>query len=400
MAFLTACSDSGDSIAFNPSVAPQNVQVVAGDSNSGQVQNTISWTLDPTATGDYVVYVGNTPGVTESSSVVIPAANGFNYVTHSGIDVVAGSTYYYRVQANAGGVSSILSAEVAGIPQQTITGNALNDVAWNGIDTLIAVGDSGTIISSPNGMTGAWSDAANAVTSNSLSGVTWANGQFVIVGAGGTVLTGDASNWNPEESTVPADLEDVTWFGDGYIAVGKLGTVITSIDGSAWEKQDLGTAATQLTLQAVASNGTQIVVVGTNGIILNSPDGGATWNTQQQGNNQLNDVTWNGKQFGVVGANDTILTSPDGVTWTSHIPGTPNITFVAASQWDSSLPSDPLLGAVGSAGTFVVSPDSVTGYSIPTGTDEQLSGMTWVDNVTPPYFVMVGNDGTVLTSQH
>jgi photosystem II stability/assembly factor-like uncharacterized protein len=139
--------------------------------------------------------------------------------------------------------------------------------------------------------------------------------------------------------------------------------------------------------------------VGTNGTILNSPDGGATWSTQQQGNNQLNDVTWNGQQFGVVGANDTILTSPDGVTWTSHIPGTPNITFVAASQWDSSIPSNPVLGAVGSAGTFVVSPDSVTGYSIPTGTDEQLSGMTWVDNVTPPYFVMVGNDGTVMTSQ-
>ena len=101
-----------------------------------------------------------------------------------------------------------------------------------------------------------------------------------------------------------------------------------------------------------------------------------------------------------MGSNDTILTSTDGIDWTPHLPGTPDITFVAASQWDSSLPVNPILGALGSAGTFVVSPDAVTGLSIPTGTDELLSGMTWVDDgVNPPYFVMVGNDGTVLTSQ-
>ena len=101
-----------------------------------------------------------------------------------------------------------------------------------------------------------------------------------------------------------------------------------------------------------------------------------------------------------MGSNDTILTSTNGIDWTSHIPGTPDITFVAASQWDSSLPVNPVLGAVGSVGTFVVSPDVVTGLSIPTGTDQQLSGMTWVDDgVTSPYFVIVGNDGTVLTSQ-
>ena len=82
----------------------------------------------------------------------------------------------------------------------------------------------------------------------------------------------------------------------------------------------------------------------------------------QDVNNDLNDITWDGNQFGVVGSNDTILTSPDGVNWASHIPGTPNITFVAASQWDSGVPTNPVLGAVGSAGTFVVSPDAVTGF--------------------------------------
>ncbi len=118
-------------------------------------------------------------------------------------------------------------------------------------------------------------------------------------------------------------------------------------------------------------------------------------------NNDLNDISWDGSQFGVVGSNDTMLTSPDGITWTSHVPGTSDINFVAVTQWDSALPASPVLGTVGSAGTFVVNPDAGPGIIIRTGTTEQLGGMTWVDDgMNPAYFVIVGNDGTVLTNQY
>ncbi len=412
---LAACDNSNDGVAavpvppLDPTVGPQNVQVVSGDDNSTDVRNTISWTLDPAA-ASYVVYVDNTPGVTESSSVVVPSAKGFNYVTHSGVDVVAGTTLYYRVQALSDGVSSILSDEVTGTPQESKTDKALNDVAWNGT-TLVAVGASGVILSSPNGMADGWTDVS-IVTSNPLTGVTWGS-KFVIVGSGNTVLTSlDGTTWNPEGLSIsPAvSLEDVTWLGDRYIAVGLNGAIITSdANGSAWTELNPGIDVGTITLKGVAGNeggngnGNIIVVVGTNGTILTSDDDGVTWTEAvlpEFANESLNDISWDGNQFGVVGSNDTILTSPDGVTWTSHIPGTPDITFVAASQWDSSLPVNPVLGAVGSAGTFVVSPDAVTGFSVPTGTNQQLSGMTWVDDgVNPAYFVIVGNDGTVLTSQ-
>jgi hypothetical protein len=350
--------------------------------------------------------------------VVVPTDYGYNYVTHS--DVVKDNTYYYRVQALSGEQSSILSDEVTGTPQESIaTINALNDVAWNGTDTLIAVGEPGVILNSPNGVTDAWTDVSDVTVTESLKGVTWDGTQFLVVGAGLTVLTGNGSigsTWNKKDlTTLPitatTDLEDVTWLGtgSGYIAVGQNGTIITSIDGSVWTLQDSGLGATGVTLNGVASNGNAIVVaVGTTGTILTSTDGGVSWQKQQPpaavDTRNMNDVTWDGNQFGVVGSNDTILTSTDGITWTQHIPGTSSINFVAASQWDSLLPIDPalnpILGAVGSAGTFVVSPDAVTGFSIPTGTDQQLSGITWVDDgATRPYFVMVGNDGTVLTSQ-
>ena len=389
----------------NPAGAPQNVQVVSGDGNGSEIENTISWTLNTAATG-YTLYWDNAPGVTDSSSVVVPAAEGSRYITHSGVDVLAGNTYYYRVQAMSAGGASALSAEVTGTPQVSITNNGLNDVAWNGIDTLVAVGDAGVILNSPNGLADAWVDASAVNVPNALTGVTWenVNSQFMIVGAGSTVLSGDGSNWNEEDlSNLPGavNLEDVAWLGDSYIAVGKSGTIVTSnIDGSAWTLQDAGANVANTSLNAVASSNDRIVVVGTNGAILNSVNG-VNWDLLANfTNNDLNDISWDGTQFSVVGSNDTFLTSPDGITWTSHVPGTSDINFIAVIQWDSGLPQNPVLGVVGSAGTFVVSPESNPGVIIRTGTTEQLGGMTWVDDgVAPAYFVIVGNDGTVLTNQ-
>ncbi|MDX2412615.1 MAG: hypothetical protein QNK16_09835, partial [Woeseiaceae bacterium] len=138
-----------------------------------------------------------------------------------------------------------------------------------------------------------------------------------------------------------------------------------------------------------------------NGTILNSADAVAWTEQPKPLNNDLNDITWDGSQFVVVGSNDTILTSPDGLTWTSHVPGTSDINFVAVTHWDSGLPQNPVLGAVGSAGTYVVDPDADPGTIIRTGTTEQLGGMTWIDDGnTPAYFVIVGNDGSVLTTQY
>lgn len=412
---VTACggSSSSNSPVVNPAVvppvaliAPQNVQVVSGDGDSSEVQNTISWTLDTAAT-DYSIYWDNVPGVTENSSVVIPAVQGTRHIVHSGVDVVVGNTYYYRVQAISAGGTSPLSDEVSGTPQQSITNNSLNDVAWNGIDALVAVGDSGAILNSPNGKADAWVDVSVANAPQALTGVTWenVNSQFLIVGAGSTVLSGDGTNWNSEDlSNLPGalNLEDVAWLGDRYIAVGNSGAIVTSNgDGSVWTLQDAGANVATTALNAVAKNNDRIVVIGTNGTILNSVDG-VTWEELPNFLNQdLNDISWDGTQFTVVGSNDTILTSPDGITWTRHVPGTSDINFVAATQWDSTLPQTPVLGTVGSAGTFVVSPDGDPGIIIRTGTTKQLGGMTWVDNgVTPAYFVIVGNDGTVLTNQY
>jgi photosystem II stability/assembly factor-like uncharacterized protein len=411
---LPACSSSGDDLSQGvpannsgtPPAVPVNVHVVAADDDSGEVQNTISWTLDPDATS-YTVYWDNAPGVSNASSVVVPAAQGTRYVIHSDVDVVAGSTYYYRVQATNADGDSGLSAEVAGTPQRTITGNEINDVAWNGLDLLVAVGDSGVILASPNGTADVWTDASVPDVPVSLEGVTWenVNSQFLIVGAGDTVLTGDGTTWVQEDLSNLAgsrNLKDAAWLGDRYIVVGNNGAIITSnIDGSAWTLQDAGPALANTSLNAVAYNTARIVVVGTNGTIVTSVDG-ITWDVQATpGNNDLNDITWDGSQFVIVGSNDTILTSNDGMAWTSHAPGTSDINFVAVTQWDSGLPAIPVVAAVGSSGTFVVGPQNDPGLIVRTGTTRQLGGLTVVDSGPgAPYFVISGSDGSVLTARY
>lgn len=390
----------------NPPAAPINVVVVSGDSEGASTANTISWTLVAAATS-YTVYWDNAPGVTASSSVVVPTASGRNYVIHSGADVLAGNDYYYRVQAVSADGESVLSGEVRGTPQAAVTNNQLSDVAWNGMDTLVAIGDSGVILRSANATTDAWVDASVPAVPESLGGVTWegVNAQFAIVGAGSTILTGDGTSWVQEDlSNIPGsiNLRDIAWLGDRYIAVGNNGAVVTSnIDGSLWTSQDADPADANTAFNAVGSNGSIIVIVGSNGTILDSDDG-VTWNEQAKPlNNDLNDITWDDTQFTVVGSNDTVLTSPDGLTWTRHIPGTSDINFVAVTQWDSGLPAVPLLATSGSSGTFVVEPDADPGTIIPTGTTRMLSGMTWVDDGSgASYFVMVGNDGTVLTARY
>jgi photosystem II stability/assembly factor-like uncharacterized protein len=430
---LSACGGGGggdDGPVFDPNVPPRNVQVVSWDGDSSEVSNTISWKRDPAAT-NYRVYWDTSPGVTSSSSVVVPADKDLNYITHSDSEVVEGITYYYRVQALSDGQTSVLSAEVSGTPQKAITGNHLNDVAWDGEDTLIAVGDSGDIITSPNGTTDVWSDASDPDVTENLSAVTWegVNNQFLIVGASGKVLTSNADlTWNEVASGVNTDLEDVAWLGDRYIAVGKHSTLlISNEDGSIWSPVDLsgylaGTSLTvtdlqNITLKGVAFGDGMILVVGTNGTVVNAsyqasidptPTG---WQILPQfTNNDLNDATWDGSQFFVSGSNDTLLVSSDGSNWDSINTATTTITFVGMSQWDSALPLDLVPATAGSSGTLLVDPQGAK-LNVPTGTNQQLASLTWIEKWVdadpdpdylefPPYFVIVGHDGTVLTIEY
>jgi len=59
---------------------------------------------------------------------------------------------------------------------------------------FVVEGDGGTILTSPDGI--AWTTQASSPISNQLIGVTFANGQFVAVGYSGILYSSDGVCWN------------------------------------------------------------------------------------------------------------------------------------------------------------------------------------------------------------
>lgn len=65
----------------------------------------------------------------------------------------------------------------------------------------------------------------------------------------------------------------------GWVAVGERGHILRSADGERWEL--VSAVPTRSTLNAVAVAGEQLWAAGHDGVILHSPDGGATWEHQR-----------------------------------------------------------------------------------------------------------------------
>jgi hypothetical protein len=107
----------------------------------------------------------------------------------------------------------------------------------------------------------------NSGTSGVLSYVVWAGSLFVVVGNSGTILTSpDGSTWNLQKSVTPYDLHSVTWADSQFVAVGNNGIILTSPDGHNWTRQKYGN--TQLNSVVWSGSGSQFVVVGDSGTIL------------------------------------------------------------------------------------------------------------------------------------
>jgi photosystem II stability/assembly factor-like uncharacterized protein len=282
--------------------------------------------------------------------------------------------------------------------QTSGTSLALSDVAWSGTQ-FVVVGhyvpalfgpdlNENIILTSPDGHT--WT-ARNPGTPFPLFGVTWAGGQFVVVGDSGTILTSpDGHTWTGQTSGTSLALSDVAWLGKQFVVVGRFvppsvdvpdlneNIILTSPDGRTWTGQ-----TSPAFLSAVTWAGRQFVAVGDSGTILTSPDG-HTWTGQTSGTSlALSDVAWSGTQFVVVGDRGTILTSPDGRAWTARSPGT-----------SLGLSSITWLGrqfvAVGDSGTILTSPDGRTWTAQHSGTSADLFAVVWSGR----QFVVLGNEST------
>jgi hypothetical protein len=118
---------------------------------------------------------------------------------------------------------------------ENLHGLAVGIAQWaSSVRIIVAVGENGSIIFSPNGAN--WYLALDPDTQESLHAVTGlAILGFVAVGTNGTILTSlDGSHWTQRPSGTTADLHAITITDDFIIVSGDDGTILTSTDTVHW----------------------------------------------------------------------------------------------------------------------------------------------------------------------
>lgn len=259
--------------------------------------------------------------------------------------------------------------------------NALNGVAC-APDSLVAVGNAGTMLRSADGLSWLASPSGTNVT---LSAVAHGGGTFVAVGFNGVILTSsNAADWTLRNSGTIRHLRDVAHGGGQYIAVGDLGTVLSSPDGVAWTAQNSGT---NRALVGLTRANDQFIAVGQGGYIATSPDG-ANWSPHSSGVIlTLYDVACGNGIFVAVGNAGAITTSTNGVDWIRQT--SPASNRLHGVTWASGT-----FAAVGDGGLVLSSPDGIAWTIRNSGTTQDLYDITYCGNA----FVTVGANGTLLRS--
>ena len=230
-------------------------------------------------------------------------------------NLLYGVTYGNGIFVAVGDIGTIITSPEGEIwtIRNSGTSDHLRGIGF-GNNIFVAVGFNGTILTSPNGVT--WTKR-NSNTREILFSVTYGNGIFVTAGDSSILTSQGGVNWTVRERI--SGLSGVTYGNGTFVAVGYYennhGTyyavIYTSTDGISWIKKVPGTVEP---LYGVAYGNGIFVAVGFSGTIFTSPDGNTWIERDSQVGSNLRGVVYGRSTFVAVGTS-AILTSADGVTW-------------------------------------------------------------------------------------
>ncbi|WP_197081073.1 cadherin-like beta sandwich domain-containing protein [Gordoniibacillus kamchatkensis] len=244
-----------------------------------------------------------------------------------------------------------------------------------------------------------------AITASDLTGVEY-NGKFVAVDKAGEVLnSSDGKTWTKVTTISNARLNGVVFSfqAAAFVAVGTdtvtgAAVAFTSWDnGATWNRHNVGVNAELKSVSSAQMDNT-IVAVGDNGTIVVSSDGGTSWHTPASVPSG-SAPSFTGTAFSPNGM--FIAVGSGGACWYSTDSG---------ENWQAlSLGTSENLNGVVQLGVFyvlgdnntvyMVWPDSKSIYKV-TGFPDSVAGrkFTSIASDYPNSYVIVGNNGTVLTS--
>ena len=111
----------------------------------------------------------------------------------------------------------------------------LTGIAY-GNSTYVTVGQSGTILTSSDGIS--WTEQSIG-TKEYFYGVSYLNEKFIVVGGNGSILTStDGITWSTKNSGISTHLKEVSYGNGVYVAVGTGATIISSADTETWTSRD------------------------------------------------------------------------------------------------------------------------------------------------------------------
>jgi hypothetical protein len=223
-----------------------------------------------------------------------------------------------------------------------------------------------------------------------LNDVIWGGTQFLAVGNSGTIMTSpDGIEWTPQESGTDVRLNGV--FSDlyNYFVVGDGATILFSDSGVDWTTKHTG--ADEIWLQGVTGSLLQLVVVGkvagpNSAYALTSEDYGETWQEAielPQTGRYMTDIVWTGLTqndlFVSTAAassfpNDgRIFTSADGQTWVEIVVSNESPSTLSIMRHEGELIAGGVLGLL------YKSPDGVNWTVIDTDYSTNFLGLAASD---------------------
>ena len=284
-----------------------------------------------------------------------------------------GTTYAFAMDARTGGgPGGPSTASLTAVPRPA-------GATW----TLDAA-PSGTPMTSTDNITGiAYDGSAN----------------YVSVASGGAIYTGvvgtaPSINWTGQTASSVGGLNGVAYLEstDGFVAVGANGYC----QGTSFAAPTCTTSGGPW--NAVASNGTQAIMVGNGGNILHMDAAGGTWSTIPgttvgSGNPNLYGVTYisSTATWVAVGAGGAVFKSSNGTTWTSV-----TVTGSAGSKLSGVSVYGSTVVAVGALGAVVTSSDGGVTWNAQT----VVTGSPTLNavNLSSDQILVVANAGVVYTS--
>jgi photosystem II stability/assembly factor-like uncharacterized protein len=252
--------------------------------------------------GDYNYTNPNPPGPPGVTAWMPPASLPTGFADNLSA-VVVGTAYVAlgtsgSVISSPDGLNWVLNTAV---PAAGMNGIAFGFV--NNVPTYVAVGDGSQIFTSTD-LTQPWNPVVVSGLASDLKSVALVNGHFIATGSGGTLLTtdtpADGASWTALASNTTNTLRAVTFNAPLglYAAVGDAGTIVTSSDllpTTLWTAVPLTPPLAQslLSVTVGGASASRLLAVGQGGTVVFCDvfcADGTHWSTRSAGSTNLNEV--------------------------------------------------------------------------------------------------------------